>query len=430
MMVKRLFCFVLVAAIVGGTFTLALDSADSEELRVNNIAVTIPNRYPGDVNYDNSITNADLIIMSQYVVNYVTFSQDQILRGDINNDSSVTNVDVILTARYLVGLSFTYLQEWSLLDVNGYLYWYDSGSSYINDWISGTALWNSYIPGVIRRDISGTIRDVIIADYYTNSCVNAITEYFTKTVKFNTRLMNSTYMEATEIIATCAHECGHCLGISHGNKFDIMNPTTPWVMQLGYDDQASYDAVWDLFDRPRPTRDSNEMSETNEETVGIPNGLKTDYYNNLPVCYSSASYCINVDDYDELVGHADFVFIGRVVEDLGETYENENIIEVGNEVIVLNDPYTNYTVEVLNNIKGSLDSTISLKKYGGLDQSKKCYIIMEDDFLPVEGETYIFVAYLQKDGTLQVCGKNSTIPYSQGQLDAIVDAANSQKKGR
>ena len=149
-----------------------------------------------------------------------------------------------------------------------------------------------------------------------------------------------------------------------------------------------------------------------------------DFYKGIPVYYTSALYCINVNNYEELVGAADYVFLGRVLENMGETYENESIIEFDDGNVVLSDPYTNYSVEVLNNIKGTLGSKVELKKYGGLDQSRECYIIMNDDFLPVEGATYIFIAYAQDDGSLHVCGENSTIIYNSDELNAITNAAN------
>lgn len=64
-------------------------------------------------------------------------------------------------------------------------------------------------------------------------------------------------------------------------------------------------------------------------------------------------------------------------------------------------PYTNYNVEVVQNIKGQLnqDKSIIIQKCGGINQDKESYVIKEGDYLPEVGNTYIFIIFAQDDGT-------------------------------
>ncbi|MGB8452487.1 MAG: hypothetical protein WCD89_09150 [Anaerocolumna sp.] len=57
-----------------------------------------------------------------------------------------------------------------------------------------------------------------------------------------------------------------------------------------------------------------------------------------------------------------------------------------------NFPETRYNVKVINNIKGELplDTTVQVDKEGGISEDSSCYILYGNDFLPEEGEYYIF----------------------------------------
>ena len=66
-------------------------------------------------------------------------------------------------------------------------------------------------------------------------------------------------------------------------------------------------------------------------------------------------YTIDVYSYEELAGNADYVMIGKVVDELGVDYkwpvmkENEDGTQTE-----LTKPYTKYSVEVIENLKGCL----------------------------------------------------------------------------
>ena len=97
---------------------------------------------------------------------------------------------------------------------------------------------------------------------------------------------------------------------------------------------------------------------------------------------------IDVDSYEELAWDADYVMIGKVVEELGVKYEfpimTENEDGTPKE---LSKPYTEYSVEVIENLKGELsqEEPIIISKDGGITKDWKFCYLYESATLPVEG---------------------------------------------
>lgn len=130
----------------------------------------------------------------------------------------------------------------------------------------------------------------------------------------------------------------------------------------------------------------------------------------LPINTIQASFICDPDNPREVAGAADYIFAGKVISNDGTEYqyvapledENGNIVETG-------VPYTHYTVQVIENIKGALqeEEPISLVKSGGIEQNQKSISLYENDCLPEAEKAYIFVAYTQEDGSLLVSGPNS-----------------------
>ncbi|HHW70202.1 MAG TPA: hypothetical protein GX392_02510 [Clostridiales bacterium] len=131
---------------------------------------------------------------------------------------------------------------------------------------------------------------------------------------------------------------------------------------------------------------------------------------NIPVSKLHGSFSINFDNINELVGDADYVFVGAVISEDGTEYKHPVMGESEDgEEYEIASPYTNYTISVLDNIKGELvtDTEIPIQKAGGLAQDGSQYFVYEEDELPKQGSVYVFYAYAQPDGSLLVSGPNS-----------------------
>lgn len=135
--------------------------------------------------------------------------------------------------------------------------------------------------------------------------------------------------------------------------------------------------------------------------------IKVSDYKKLPVTNLCASYAIDVNNIDALIGDADYVFLAKVVKYEGTQYRDPVTVETEEGVKEYKDPYTKYSLKVLENIKGELKDDVEIFKAGGLSSDKESILIYEGDELPEEGKTYIFSAYGQEDGSLLVSGTNS-----------------------
>lgn len=126
--------------------------------------------------------------------------------------------------------------------------------------------------------------------------------------------------------------------------------------------------------------------------------------NKFPIDTYHASYAVDVSDLRAVVGDSDYVVVAKVTDYLSTTYSASGM------------PLTEYTVQVVENIKGHLDTTkeISIIKEGGLNEKNNKFIIYENDILPQVGKYYIFCIYAQGTGTNRVCGENCTLAIENG----------------
>ncbi|ESU33944.1 hypothetical protein G3A_03875 [Bacillus sp. 17376] len=85
----------------------------------------------------------------------------------------------------------------------------------------------------------------------------------------------------------------------------------------------------------------------------------------------------DVTDPQRLVGWADNVFVGKVVEMSG-TSDKYGMLE------------TQFKVEVAENIKGELQGEVTVNQQGGYEGES--LILVENDQLLEEGESYLFVS--------------------------------------
>jgi len=130
----------------------------------------------------------------------------------------------------------------------------------------------------------------------------------------------------------------------------------------------------------------------------------------------SASYIIDIDNPREVVGHADYVFVGYV-EKLVET-EQWMVNPEQDPTITI--PVTHYLVSVLQNIKGNLTQKepVPIRKHGGYETIAREIYLLEDDELPEVGQHYIFTAIAQEDGSLLIYGANSNVQLEAGMNQA------------
>jgi hypothetical protein len=134
------------------------------------------------------------------------------------------------------------------------------------------------------------------------------------------------------------------------------------------------------------------------------------------------TYCIDVNNYDELVAYADYVFVGVVLSIGDADYRDitQSVIKDGSFEDI---PCTELHVIVDENIKGTMDDLI-LYKSGGIGMDQKTTYIYEDDMMPQKGEKYIFFGSVQKDGSLLISGANSNIAFSEDALKQIKESAS------
>ena len=129
------------------------------------------------------------------------------------------------------------------------------------------------------------------------------------------------------------------------------------------------------------------------------------------ISYIEGSYSINVDDFRALAGDSDYIFSAEITGIEGYVYKNPVMIETVNGAKRISTPYTDYSVRVIENIKGKLqtEDEIIIQKAGGVSENGRITVIFERDVLPEVGKTYIFYAYAQDDGSLLSAGPNSCL---------------------
>ncbi|MBF2682114.1 cell surface protein [Listeria welshimeri] len=136
----------------------------------------------------------------------------------------------------------------------------------------------------------------------------------------------------------------------------------------------------------------------------------------IPTYAIHSDYTLDVDNPNEVVADADYVFVAKVKKETETIYKNKTPMEQENGSIeYIGEAYTQYKIEVISNLKNELETNkeISLEKQGGIREDGSAYDVFEDDQLPIVGEVYIFTAYKQDDDSLLVSGANSTIPFDE-----------------
>lgn len=113
------------------------------------------------------------------------------------------------------------------------------------------------------------------------------------------------------------------------------------------------------------------------------NGQETGY----EVIYTQPLYAVDVTDDNKLVGAADNVFIGTVIKQTDTKTDREQ-------------PQTQFSVEVLENIKGNLKGTVIVNQEGGFEtiDGKTYLVLIEGDKLLKHNKTYLFATRVSENG--------------------------------
>ena len=144
----------------------------------------------------------------------------------------------------------------------------------------------------------------------------------------------------------------------------------------------------------------------------------------LPSYTIEGSFSYDTSDLRQVIGFAKYVFVAEVISYDGSRLEDVAYREDEKQgKVKLGSPYTDYTVRVTENIKGQLkiNETLKIKKDGGLAPDGESVYVWENDELPRTGETYVFCATQETDGTLLVCGPSSNVLVSSGREKETID---------
>jgi hypothetical protein len=97
-------------------------------------------------------------------------------------------------------------------------------------------------------------------------------------------------------------------------------------------------------------------------------------------------------DDSDLVGFSDNVFVGRVEKRVGDEALESRVVPDpdGPEGPAPSTPQTQFSVEVLENVKGKLGGAVTVSQQGAYDPERGCVTLMEDDPLLEPGQEIMF----------------------------------------
>lgn len=133
----------------------------------------------------------------------------------------------------------------------------------------------------------------------------------------------------------------------------------------------------------------------------------------LETRYMSAIFAVDMNNPKEVVGNATHVFVGYVKQK-EETYYMEHF------------PYTRYSVEVVDSIKGGLavGQIVTVDKEGGIAEDKSCLFLYREDILPEEGQYYVFLTRGGRNGDIYTAsGMNTTVLLDMEETKELAAAA-------
>lgn len=139
----------------------------------------------------------------------------------------------------------------------------------------------------------------------------------------------------------------------------------------------------------------------------------------VPIIYDDASFMVDTEKPEEIVGWGDYVFVAKVEGELRTEYTN---IRNNADCTITGKPYTVYSITVVDNLKGRLkkNKPIEFFKHGGVNYDGKSISLLEGDQLLESGKYYILTAASENDGRLGQGMPNSAIKLNAGSKQEIV----------
>lgn len=167
----------------------------------------------------------------------------------------------------------------------------------------------------------------------------------------------------------------------------------------------------------------SEKSSTSVNNVSYSKEYKESDYKELPIEYSSASYAYDTTTPEKAMGVADYAFVGKVTGVLRTEYRFPATVYSEEGEKVAYTPYTVYSVEIVENIKGELvkAKNIEVVQHGGITYDGKKIELMEGMKLLNVGEYYILLPYTASDGRMGISCSTSIVPLGQGLETDIVN---------
>jgi hypothetical protein len=170
------------------------------------------------------------------------------------------------------------------------------------------------------------------------------------------------------------HEVGHALGLAHpsgSRKSKYWCKTS--VMYYSFckasfntpqtHDRSDYYSLWPRATEQQPSR--AEAADAGSSDMEV-------------------RYAFDAMDPRELVGFATNVFVGQVVEEIGS--EGAQLSGPDERTV----PRTQFSVEVLKNVKGDAEGTVTVSQAGGYDEEEGREVRVEGDSLLQPGKKYLF----------------------------------------